>query len=147
MVETNTGVFVSLTDTGTDPNNPDTDLDGCTDGQELGLDEKRGGRRDPNNYWDFFDTDFDRAISFLDLLGIMARFNTTDDGGLALINRFSDPITTADPGPGNYHPRYDRGGITPGGDPWDEQPADGSIGFFDLLSFYRQFNHSCIPLP
>lgn len=34
-VETNTGVFVSATDTGTDPNNPDTDGDGIDDGDEV----------------------------------------------------------------------------------------------------------------
>jgi len=33
--ETNTGVFVSLMDTGTDPDNPDTDRDGINDGDEL----------------------------------------------------------------------------------------------------------------
>ncbi len=35
VVETNTGVYVSPTDTGTDPNNPDTDGDGISDGREV----------------------------------------------------------------------------------------------------------------
>ncbi len=35
MVETNTGIFVDETDTGTDPNNPDTDGDGVNDGDEV----------------------------------------------------------------------------------------------------------------
>ena len=34
-VETNTGTFVSATDTGTDPNNADTDGDGISDGDEV----------------------------------------------------------------------------------------------------------------
>jgi hypothetical protein len=34
LVETNTGIFVSVTDTGTDPNNADTDGDGLSDGLE-----------------------------------------------------------------------------------------------------------------
>ncbi len=34
-VETNTGVFVSESDTGTDPRNPDTDMDGFGDGFEV----------------------------------------------------------------------------------------------------------------
>ncbi len=34
-VETNTGVFVDATNTGTDPNNPDTDNDGLRDGVEV----------------------------------------------------------------------------------------------------------------
>ena len=36
-VETDTGVFVSDQDTGTDPDNPDTDGDGWTDGAEVKL--------------------------------------------------------------------------------------------------------------
>ena len=36
-VETDTGVFVSEEDTGTDPDNPDTDEDGWTDGAEVKL--------------------------------------------------------------------------------------------------------------
>ena len=35
LVETNTGIFVSASDTGTDPMNPDTDGDGFTDGEEV----------------------------------------------------------------------------------------------------------------
>jgi hypothetical protein len=35
-VETDTGVYVDQTDTGTDPNNPDTDGDGMPDGWEVG---------------------------------------------------------------------------------------------------------------
>ena len=34
-VETNTGVYVSPSDTGTDPANPDTDDDGVNDGLEV----------------------------------------------------------------------------------------------------------------
>ena len=36
-VETNTGVFVSAEDTGTDPDNPDSDGDGWQDGDEVAL--------------------------------------------------------------------------------------------------------------
>ena len=45
-VETNTGYFVSETDTGTDPNNPDTDGDGYSDGEEVEWESN------PNYYWD-----------------------------------------------------------------------------------------------
>lgn len=34
-VETNTGIYVSASDTGTDPHNPDTDGDGLLDGEEV----------------------------------------------------------------------------------------------------------------
>ena len=46
-VETNTGVYVSETDTGTDPNNPDTDNDGVPDGLEV------TESTDPNDASDF----------------------------------------------------------------------------------------------
>ena len=67
-VETNTGVYVSPEDTGTDPNNPDTDGDGVSDGKEvleLGTDPNRE------------DTDADGVPDGLDALPtlrIFARF-------------------------------------------------------------------------
>lgn len=47
IYETDTGMFVSPTDTGTDPNNPDTDGDGVRDGVEVEL------GFDPNNALSF----------------------------------------------------------------------------------------------
>lgn len=46
-VETNTGTFTNASDTGTDPNNPDTDGDGYLDGIEVAL------GTDPNDPLDF----------------------------------------------------------------------------------------------
>jgi hypothetical protein len=63
-VETHTGVFVGLHDTGTDPHNPDTDGDGLSDGDEVlgtldGLDLPALGahplRRDLLVEYDWFD--------------------------------------------------------------------------------------------
>ncbi len=63
-VETNTGVYVSPTNTGTDPDNPDTDGDGISDGDEVlgtaqGLDLPAMGvnplRRDLLVEYDWFD--------------------------------------------------------------------------------------------
>ena len=51
-VETNTGTFVSGTNTGTDPKNADTDKDGLLDGVETGTGElvdKNNTGTDPNN--------------------------------------------------------------------------------------------------
>lgn len=62
--ETNSGTFVSATDTGTDPNDPDTDGDGINDGDEIlgttgGLDLPAMGtsalRRDILIEYDWFD--------------------------------------------------------------------------------------------
>ena len=51
-VETNTGTFVSATNTGTDPKNADTDKDGLLDGVETGTGElvdKNNTGTNPNN--------------------------------------------------------------------------------------------------
>ncbi|MDQ8190635.1 hypothetical protein [Roseibacillus persicicus] len=47
-VETNTGIFVSLADTGTDPNDNDSDGDGLLDGDEILGDSVNGFTSDPN---------------------------------------------------------------------------------------------------
>jgi len=69
--ETNTGVFVSLSDTGTDPHHADTDRDGMKDGEELlgtldGLDLPALGvsplRRDLLLEYDWFDDDKECAV-------------------------------------------------------------------------------------
>src|SRR3990170_5888734 len=62
----------------------DTDGDGCSDGKELGDDATRGGRRDPNNGWDFFDTPDsagarDSVISGGDIARLVSRFGTRGD--------------------------------------------------------------------
>ena len=47
-VETNTGIYVDESDTGTDPNNPDTDGDGLKDGDEVrDLDPDTAGVQNP----------------------------------------------------------------------------------------------------
>ena len=129
----------------------DFDRDGCSNGQEFGLNELLGGQRNPLYFWDFFDaeTEFSRhSIGFLDYLAVLQRFNTTDNNKQAAINRNSDPVTTPDPGPGNYHPWYDRGvGPIPGANLWDEMPADGAIGQQEQLAVLRQFNTVCFPPP
>jgi hypothetical protein len=67
-VETNTGVYVSATNTGTDPNNPDTDDDSIGDGDEVlgtlaGLDLPAMGvspvRKDLLMEYDWFDDNLD----------------------------------------------------------------------------------------
>jgi hypothetical protein len=67
-VETNTGIFVDITDTGTDPFNPDTDGDGISDGDEVlgtldGLDLPAMGanplRRDLLIQYNWFDDSLD----------------------------------------------------------------------------------------
>ena len=124
---------------GTDPLSPDnvdSDGDGCTNSQELGDNAILGGRRDSANFWDFFDPNRDRAVGLLDFLAVLRHFGTA-----------GDPSTFDPDGPeppaGEYWALADRGGQAPGGDPWDELPANGSIGLSDFLSVLRQFGHTC----
>ena len=120
----------------TDPCLPDTDGDGCIDGRERGEDASLGGERDPTNFWDFFDPNRDRSVGLLDFLAVLRHFGTAGDPSTL------DP-DAPEPPPGDYWALADRGGQAPGGDPWDELPANGSIGLSDFLSVLRQFGHSC----
>ena len=98
----------------------DTDGDGCTDLQELGLDEESGGQRDPNNPWDFYDTNGDRVVDLPnDILGVITAFNA-------------------------YNVIYDRGPST-GPNPWNMTAPDGVIDLpNDILGVISQFQHSCV---
>jgi hypothetical protein len=129
----------------------DTDHDGCTDATELrdgAGDELTGGLRDPWNYWDFYDMDRDGAVGFFDFLGLLRHFGSNDAGAAGTPespDRKTNPIldVTPETALGVYHPAYDRGNSIPGANGWNENAADGSIGFFDFLSLLRQFGHSC----
>ncbi len=120
----------------------DDDGDGCSNMQELGTDPRQGGLRDPNNPWDLFDPNMDGTVGFADLLLLAQHMHTNDSFGQASINRYSDPFTTPDPGPGRYHPRFDRG-MHVGAGGWNIGAPDGTIGFVDLLALIGQMHHSC----
>lgn len=63
----------------------DKDDDGCTDGQENGLNEASGGRRNYLNFWDFFDAlagnplARDRRITIADITALVPRFGSVGD--------------------------------------------------------------------
>ena len=121
----------------------DSDKDGCPDDKELGPDEVLGGKRDPANFWDFFDPNLDGSVGLSDFLLLLQHFGATDDNGQASINRNSDPITTPDAGPGTYHPRFDRGSVV-GLNGWDRAPPNGTITLTDFLALLVQFGHTCV---
>lgn len=121
---------------------PDDDNDGCTDVQELGANALFGGRRNPNNFWDFYDTpassnalDRDRIISTGDIFRIVLRFQASGSPG----NPLAGPV----PGAPAYHSAFDRSPPSPGGDPWDLNAADGIIATNDILFSVNQFGHTC----
>ncbi len=126
-------------DTVTNDIDLDDDNDGCADVQELGLNAALGGRRDPHNFWDFYDVPTgagltrDGSVSGPDIFAVIGRFNTTGSAAI-------DPLSMA-PASG-YHTAYDRGPLV-GPDPWDLGAANGSIASTDIFAIIAQFNHSC----
>jgi TolB protein len=170
-VETDTGVFVSPGDTGTDPMDPDTDSDdlfdgpevvihgsnpflidtegdGCADGEELGATAALGGGRNPTFFWDFFDVPTppsytrDRAVSVADISAVVARFGAARPGGPPDKSTALAEAQSAPPLPPAYHAGYDR---TPNGSLTG--PPDGAISVQDIGRAVAQFGHSCIGAP
>ncbi len=118
----------------------DSDGDGCTNQAELGLDPAQGGQRNPNNFWDFFDTPNrgntrDRTINLSDLFGVASRFAAVGDPS-------GDPLAGPVPASPAYHTGFDRGGRV-GASIWNQAPADGSINVGDIFAVIQQFGHSC----
>lgn len=109
------------------PDGEDTDGDGCTNVEEYGTDAALGGERNPLNPWDFYDTNGDGVVTFLDDI-------------LAVVNAFG-PET----GP-NYDPALDRS-PSPGGELRGLGPPDGVINIDDVLAVASQFGHRCAGPP
>lgn len=135
-----------------DPN-LDSDVDGCTNAQELGPIYGLGGQRNPLNFWDFFDTPNpnvkpmrNRAVSVGDIIQVVQRFGATG-------NPNGNPLLR--PPKAGYDTAYDR---TPPPsaaqeldpskrEPWDLGPPNGSITVQDILLVVSQFGTSCIQPP
>lgn len=120
---------------------PDSDRDGCTDGQELGPNAAFGGQRNPNKFWDFFDTPDalngrDAIVSAGDLQRVVARFGTNGTPG--------DPL--APPPASGYHAAFDRSSPLAGAHPWEVRGPDGAIAANDILFSVGQFGHTCASL-
>ena len=115
---------------GTDPSDTDTDGDGCTDGAELGLDEKFGGLRDPldpNDYYDVLGGGGGPPDQIIDLPNDI----------LGVIRHYA-PLGAAP-----YDVQFDRGPRI-GANVWNMGPPDGVIDLpNDILGVIRQFNHDC----
>ena len=122
----------------------DADKDGCSNVRESETSpgsQVFGGLRDPNKFWDFFDTPNlangrDRAITVVDIFNIVERFGST---GNPLIDPLSVPPFAPD-----YHTAFDRSPPDPGGAEWNLQAADGVIAVGDIFSAVAQFGHTCV---
>ena len=113
------------------PENLESDLDGCNNLEELGFNEEAGGRRNPSNPYDFYDTDGNKLIDlFIDIFGVAGLFGADAD--------------SLPPGePDGYDATYDRSAPI-GSDPWDMGAPDGLIDLFiDIFGVAFQFGHSC----
>jgi hypothetical protein len=108
----------------TDPGDPDTDGDGCSDGQEFGPDEMEGGRRDPLNGWDFFDPNGDGRHRVDDIIAVLNRYFY--DVGHAL-----------------YGTEFDRTNLGP--NEWNLGPPNGRIRVDDIVHALNQYFHDCAP--
>ena len=115
----------------------DPDGDGCTDVQELGSSAASGGQRDPNNFWDFFDTPNsanvrDKAITAADITRVVGRF-----GSNGKATTVADALSA--PPASGYHAAFDRSssGQFSG-------PADGVVSAGDITLVVAQFGHSCL---
>jgi len=118
----------------------DCDADGCTDGVELGPDQTRGGRRDPSNFWDFFDTpaspnDRDRAVSIGDIVRVVQRF-----GSAGSATSVADALAPPPPPP-VYHAGFDR--TLAGPNVWNTGPASGAVTIEDITRAVQSFGHTC----
>jgi hypothetical protein len=116
----------------------DSDWDGCINHFEVNNPPERGGGRDPNNFWDFFDTPDsnnhrDRRINAADVYRVWLRLGTSGNPSVPAI---------LPPPPTGYHPAFDRGSII-GPNPWNVGPPDGSITAVDLLIINAQAGHDC----
>ena len=124
----------------------DRDRDSCLDTAELGSDPTQGGQRDPENFWDFFDTHTENGLAagstlageirytpasgdpeFDDIEAVLAHFGQAGDTNI-------DPLSDAS-GAG-YHTRFDRG---IGG----KAPPDGTITIADIGAVVQQLDHTC----
>ena len=104
---------------------PNDDNDACTDVQENGPDETLGGRRNPHNAWDFYDTNGD---AFIDL---------TNDI-FEVIQHYA-PMGIEQ----EYDVNFDRGPSS-GPNAWNMTAPDGVIDLTnDILGVILQYFHSC----
>ncbi len=103
----------------------DSDGDGCPDAAERGPDEKKGGRRDPMNRWDFYDVNGDGKVDSRDALAV------------------ADALG-AKVGNSKYDPALDRSMPAKGAPVWEAGPPDGIIDATDFFLVTAQVGTSCV---
>jgi hypothetical protein len=104
------------------PPAPDADGDGCPDHRETGSDPRRGGLRNPNDRWDFFDATRDGSVDLDDVLDVLRFFG-------------SDGLSVE----GNIRDRA----IPSMSEPWRTAEANDGVDLSDVLSALYSFGHDC----
>ena len=151
----------------------DTDGDGCTDVQELGTDPAKGGQRDPNNPWDFYDVPVpaigvdgrtdgvkNKIIDMSDVLAVLhyAWTETPLSNLQSIDNKYSciDPANqTCNSNGVCYCDDLNSNGIADGVEydrtpslypdqPWRSGSPNGSIDMGDVIIALAQFGHDCL---
>jgi hypothetical protein len=114
----------------------DTDGDGCADIEEFSLDQQHGGKRDPNNPWDFFDPEklnTPRRQTVADILRVLGQYGKNDYDSTPGEPPYANP---------GYTPDTDRTALI-GGNVWNLGPPDGQQTVTDILASVKQYNHNC----
>jgi RHS repeat-associated protein len=123
--------------TGSRAQTVDSSHGGCSNGNKLGTDKYRCGKRNPANFWDSMDLTHDCKGTVADILAVVQRSGTNDANGTATVNRYSDP-TTAPPATG-YHPAFDRAELVSPPNAWNLGPAEGIVSVADILAAQASF--------
>jgi hypothetical protein len=134
---------------------PDSDGDGCADGQESGVDAQIGGDRDPTSSWDFYDVpspalsaafpnaERDRSISLNDAAATLIYFGTTADNPSGVNSNgvgYGTDWNTNGVADGR---EYDRSpGLLPA-KPWRSGPPNDAVSLQDVALVLLQFGHTC----
>jgi hypothetical protein len=131
----------------TDPFDPDTDADGCMDGEDLDM------SFDPLDPWDFYDVpaparpdptpngDKNRAVNTSDVLAVLF-YVPTSDGGPPNANGVDyDSDKNGDTTKDGVD--YDRSPSAAPNPPWDAGPPNGVINISDVLANLAQVPLAC----
>lgn len=124
-------------DTVANGSDSDDDNDGCSDTRELGPNQIQGGQRDPNFFWDLYDTPpRDQAVNVGDISRVVGRF-----GSSGTATTIADALAPP-PAPPAYHAGFDR--TLRGPNAWNSGRANGSITIADISRAVAQFGHNCL---
>jgi hypothetical protein len=144
---------------GTDPEDTDTDGDGCADGEEVLNAVTLGGERDPLSPWDFFDVPAPagpavgaNGSAILTPASVKNKIVNLQDAGVVLVyvGRGADNAEyTADNNLDGIADglQLDRSPSTVPGEPWHSGPPNGSISLQDVAIAISQSGHACVAPP